>query len=86
MSVHKENGKYRVRYRVGKRQRSRTFNRKGDADRFDAEVMRRSQLGPALAAELDRHTMTLDEFIRGPWRAVGISGKLGASPLSVLLN
>jgi integrase/recombinase XerC len=70
MSVHKQpNGKWRVMYRVNGRQRSRTFDRKGDATTFDAEIRRRKQLGPALAAELDRSTLTLDGYVRGPWRA-----------------
>jgi integrase len=70
VSVHKQpNGKWRVIYRVNGRQRSRTFDRKGDADTFDAEVRRRRQLGPMLAAELNRTTMTLEDYVRGPWRA-----------------
>ena len=56
MSVHKQNGKWRVKWKLNGRQRSKTFDRKGDADRFDAEVRRRKQLGPHLAAELDRST------------------------------
>ncbi len=69
MSIHHEKGKWRVKYRVADRQRSRTFDRKSDARTFDAEVTRRRQLGPLLAAELDREAMTLDDYIRGPWRA-----------------
>jgi integrase len=69
MSVHKQRDKWRVKYRVNGRQRSRTFDRKGDAITFDAEIKRRRQLGPALAAELDRSTLTLDDYVRGPWRA-----------------
>ena len=41
MSVHKEGTKWRVKYKIAGRQRSRTFDRKGDADSFDAEVKRR---------------------------------------------
>jgi integrase len=70
MSVHRQpNGKWRVIYRVNGRQRSRTFDRKGDANTFDAEIRRRKQLGPALAAELDRSTLSLIGYVRGPWRA-----------------
>ena len=69
MSVHRENRRWRVKYRLAGKQHSRTFDRKGDADTFDAEVRRRRQLGPMLAAELTRGTETLDGFIRGPWRA-----------------
>lgn len=70
MSVHPDRKSWRVRYRDGNgRQRSRTFDRKGDAQTFDREMARRSQLGPVLAAELDRHTMTLAEYVTGPWRS-----------------
>ena len=69
MSVHKQSGKWRVKWRVGGTQRSRTFDRKGDATTFDAENRRRLQLGPALAGELDRSTLTLDGYVRGPWRS-----------------
>jgi integrase len=57
-----------VKFRLNGRQHSRTFARKGDAVTFDADIKRRRSLGPALAAELDRETITLDEFVRGPWR------------------
>jgi integrase len=68
MSIHPEGKKWRVKYRIAGKQHSRTFDRKGDARTFDAEVTRRRQLGPLLAAELERDTMTLDQFVRGPWR------------------
>jgi hypothetical protein len=48
-----------VRWREGGKQRSRTFDRKGDADTFDREVKRRLQLGPHLMRELDRNQQTL---------------------------
>jgi integrase len=69
MSVHKEGKKYRVKYRLAGRQHSRMFNRKGDADLFDADIRRRRQLGPALAVELKREAITLDEFVRSGFRA-----------------
>lgn len=69
MSIHKEGSKFRVHWRANGRQRTRTFDRRADAARFDAEVKRRSQLGPVLAAELDRCAMSLDEYVRGPWRS-----------------
>jgi hypothetical protein len=76
MSIHPEGKKWRVKYRIAGKQRSRTFDRKGDARTFDAEVTRKRQLGPVLAAELERDTMTLDQFVRGPWRthAATLSG------------
>ncbi len=70
MSVHPDRKAWRVRYRdASGRQRSRSFARKGDASTFDREMARRLQLGPALAAELDRQTMTLADYVAGPWRA-----------------
>jgi integrase len=69
MSIHRERGKWRVKYRLAGKQRSRTFDRKSDARTFEAELTRRRQLGPLLVAELDRELMTLDDHIRGPWRA-----------------
>lgn len=69
MSVHQDRNSWRVRYRdAGGRQRSRTFTRKGDAQTFDRKMARRLQLGPALAAELDRHTITLAEFVQTGFR------------------
>jgi integrase len=44
------------------------FDRKGDAITYDADIKRRRQLGPRLAAELDRETMTLGQYALGPWR------------------
>jgi hypothetical protein len=70
MSVHPNRKAWRVRYRdASGYQRSRSFARKGDAVTFDREMARRLQLGPALAAELDCRTMTLADYVAGPWRA-----------------
>lgn len=70
MSIHKreDRGKWQVRYKVAGKQRSRMFDRKQDAITFDADIKRRRALGPLLAAELDRESMTLDDYVRGPWR------------------
>jgi integrase len=65
MSVHRKGAKWSVRYREGGRNRSRTFDRRRDAERFDAEVTRRRQLG-ALAS-LDAGRETLDEFVTDTW-------------------
>jgi len=65
MSVHRKGSKWSVRYREGGRNRSRTFDRRRDAERFEAEVTRRRQLG-ALAS-LDAGRETLDEFVTGTW-------------------
>ena len=67
MSVHKRNGRWHCKWREGERQRSRSFDRKGDADTFDRELRRRAQLGPLLARELTR-PLTLDEFVRTGFR------------------
>lgn len=73
MSVHKQaNGKWRVAYRDGAGgQRTKVFDRKGDADRFDTDIRRRKQLGPRHVRELEQEGMTLREFITGPWRHHG---------------
>ena len=72
MSIHKRTDRggtnWRVHYRIGGRQRTRTFDRKADAVQFDALMKRRRQLGPLLTAELERESMTLEGFVRGPWR------------------
>jgi integrase len=70
MSVHKQpNGKFKVMWKQGTRQRSKTFDRKRDADLYDADVKRRKTLGPHLMAELDRSTMTLAEFVQAGFRS-----------------
>jgi integrase len=67
MSVQKRNdGKYEVRWREGGRQRSRLFNRKGDADAFDRDVKRRKQLG-TLAPSVLESRVTLAEFVAEDW-------------------
>lgn len=49
MSVEKRGKKYRVRWREGSRNRSRSFDRKRDAVAFDAEQRRTRQLGGFIA-------------------------------------
>ena len=63
MSVHKDrrsDGKacFIVRWREGTRNRRKTFDRRRDADLWDAEVRRRRQLG-ALLDTLDAGAETL---------------------------
>jgi integrase len=65
MSVHRKGSKWVVRYRDGARQRSRSFDRKADADRFDAEATRRRQLG--VVQTLDAGRETLDAFVTEVW-------------------
>jgi integrase len=69
MSIHKRDGKFQVKWKIAGRQHSRTFERKGDAVTFDGHVKRMRHLGPRLAAELEREQITLDDYVRGPWRA-----------------
>jgi integrase len=56
---------WRVRWREGERNRSRTFRTRRDAELFDADLVRRRRLG-TLAA-LDSGTVTLDRFIADTW-------------------
>jgi integrase len=65
VSVHRKGTKWSVRYREADRNRSRTFDRRRDADRFDAEVTRRRQLGQLAALDAGRET--LDEFVTETW-------------------
>lgn len=65
MSVHRKGKVWVVRYREAGRNRSRTFDRKRDAEHFDAEVTRRRQLGGL--ATLDAARETLDDFVIGVW-------------------
>jgi len=57
-----------VRWREHGRQRSRLFDRHGDAQKWDDEVRRRRQLGPLALQQLTaRGGPTLDEWIRERW-------------------
>jgi hypothetical protein len=66
-----------VKWREGDGQRSRTFDRKGDADVFDLELRRRAQLGPVISRDLTRGATTLDGYIRIGFRAY--AGSLSAA-------
>lgn len=59
-------GQWQVRWREGGRQRSRMFERKGDAEAFDLDIKRRQQLGP-LAAQIMVSRRTLAEFVEEDW-------------------
>lgn len=69
MSVQRHRKAWRVRWREGGKQHSRTFDRKGDADTFDREVKRRLQIGPHLMRELDRNQQTLTQWVDGGFRS-----------------
>jgi integrase len=67
VTVHRRTDRagYVVRWREGARQRSRAFDRKRDADLFDAEVRRRRQLGGLEL--LDAGSETLGQYVAGTW-------------------
>ncbi|MCP9488821.1 MAG: site-specific integrase [Solirubrobacteraceae bacterium MAG38_C4-C5] len=67
MSVHRQTDGWRVKWREGSRQRSRTFERKRDAEVWDAEVKRRRQLGPLAVQQLTERGPTLGEWITQRW-------------------
>jgi integrase len=73
MSVTKRNGKWQVKYRLNGKQRYRTFDRKADAETWEADYKQRRQLGPRLAVQHDRENATLIEYVRGPWRAHAVT-------------
>ncbi|HEX5923889.1 MAG TPA: tyrosine-type recombinase/integrase [Baekduia sp.] len=68
MSVHRTTAGYVVRWREGARNRQRSFDRRADAQRWDAEVRRRRQNG-TLAA-LDAGAVTLNAYVVDTWTAV----------------
>jgi integrase len=67
MSVHpNRTGGYDVRYRDATgRQRSKTFRRKRDAERFDQQVKDAKQTGTL--ARLDGGQVTLDQYVEDVW-------------------
>lgn len=69
MSVHRRtragSRRYEVRWREGERQRARTFDRKTDAETFEAERRRREQLGAHAPAEPSREP--LREWLETWW-------------------
>jgi integrase len=58
---------YKVRWREGERNRSRSFSLKRDADVFDREVTRRRQLGPLAVSQITTKGPTLGEWITARW-------------------
>ena len=59
---------WRVRWQEGELWRSRTFDRKRDADVFDGDLRRRRRLGTL--AEIDAGTETLDTYVTQTWTPV----------------
>jgi integrase len=68
VSVHKTGRGWVVRWREGTCNRQRSFDRRADAQRWDAEVRRRRQLGTL--AQLDAGGASLDEYVTGTWTPV----------------
>jgi integrase len=65
MELHrKANGKWELRWREAGRYASRTFDRKKDAEQFDADRRRRRQLGQAAIPE----DVSLRVFVKTYWR------------------
>jgi integrase len=60
--------RYRVRWREHGRNRAETFDRRRDAELFEADVRRRKQLGTL--ADLDAGTETLDHYVTHTWTPV----------------
>ena len=60
----KPNGKWKLRWNEGGRKRARTFDRKGDAIKFEAARIRRKQLGQAAIPD----DLPLREFVETYWR------------------
>lgn len=56
---------WRVRWQEGERWKSRTFDRKADADTFDRELKRRRKLGTL--ALIDVGSETLDTYVTDTW-------------------
>src|SRR4051794_35885407 len=70
MSVHRHGKQWRTRWRdsTGK-PKSKVFARKADADHLDREVKRAKALGPHMLRELERHDVTLAQFVDGGFRS-----------------
>jgi integrase len=64
MELRKRNGKWQLRWREGGHKRARTFDRKSDAVTFEAERVRRKQLGHAAVPE----DVPLAVFVETYWR------------------
>jgi hypothetical protein len=60
----KPNGKWKLRWREGAQRRARTFDRKSDAAAFEADRVRRKQLGHAAVPD----DLPLREFVETYWR------------------
>lgn len=69
--VHRKRGRgWRARWWEGSRQRSRVFDRKRDAEAFEAEMRRRQRLGEM---SFDAGAETLGQYVEGTWAHVHAS-------------
>ena len=59
--------RWEVRWREGTRHRAKLFDRRGDAQAWDAELRRRRQLGPLALTQLTGPSMTLGDWITQHW-------------------
>jgi hypothetical protein len=64
MDLRRRDGKWQLRWSEGTRKRGRTFDRKSDAVAFEAERIRRKQLGRAAIPK----DVPLSEFVETYWR------------------
>lgn len=88
MSVHQaESGKWLVRYRDAGRNRSKTFTLKQDADRFDADVRRRRELGELILSRRDVPTLREEamDWLAGMYHLAPSTERLYASHLERLI-
>lgn len=72
MSVHEKitpagTKRYVVRWREAGRNRTRAFTRRRDAEAYDAEIIRRKQLGAIAVQQLDGGRETLDAYVSASW-------------------
>lgn len=67
MSVRRLEHGWEVRWREQGRHRARRFDRRVDAQAWDAELRRRRQLGPLAVAQLTTTAPSLDQWIEQRW-------------------
>ena len=72
-SIRKRRGRFEVRWRASGRQRSKTFTRKRDADRFKVEIERRAQLGSLFEADPVRFGDYVDSWLDRQEQRVRVS-------------
>ncbi|HEY6892217.1 MAG TPA: hypothetical protein VI300_30715, partial [Solirubrobacter sp.] len=69
MSVHRHGKGWRTRWRDSNgKPKSKVFDRKADADHLDREIKRAKALGPHMLRDLERHDVTLAQFVGDGFR------------------